>query len=133
MSLASLLAPTEIAVMIRRSLETVGRAADTELTAFTDGAPGLRSILSEAGYKKPPIADWFHIAMRLQHAKQAASGLSTDTPGRMQAKAAIVPEGAVVDRTPNLQQQVGTPWRPSHLLCLVHPSIDQEVGRALGH
>src|ERR1700740_3022084 len=30
--------------------------------------------------------------MRLQHAKQAASGLSTDTPGRMQAKAVIVPE-----------------------------------------
>jgi hypothetical protein len=28
----------------------------------------------------------------LQHAKQAASGLSTDTPGRMQAKAMIVPE-----------------------------------------
>jgi len=85
-------ADTEIAVMIRRSLETVSRAADTELTAFTDGAPGLRSILSEAGCKKPPIADWFHIAMRLQHAKQAASGLSTDTPGRMQAKALIVPE-----------------------------------------
>jgi hypothetical protein len=83
---------TEIAVMIRRSLETVGRAADTELTAFTDGARGLRSILSEAGCKKPPIADWFHIATRLQHAKQAASGLSTDTPGRMQAKAVIVPE-----------------------------------------
>lgn len=67
---------TEIAVMIRRSLETVGRAADTELTTFTDGAPGLRSILSEAGCKKPPIADWFHIAMRLQHAAQAANGLS---------------------------------------------------------
>ena len=85
-------AETEIAVMIRRSLETVGRTADTELTAFTDGAPGLRSILAEAGCKKPPIADWFHIAMRLQHAKQAASGLSTDTPDRMQAKAVIVPE-----------------------------------------
>jgi hypothetical protein len=85
-------ADTEIAVMIRRSLETVGRAADTEVTAFTDGAPGLRSVLSDAGCKKPPIADWFHIAMRLQHAKQSASGLSTDTPGRMQAKAVIVPE-----------------------------------------
>jgi hypothetical protein len=42
-------AETEIAVMIRRSLETVGRTADTELAAFTDGAPGLRSILAEAG------------------------------------------------------------------------------------
>jgi hypothetical protein len=46
---------TEITVMIRRSLETVGRSADTELTAFTDGAPGLRSILAEAGCKKAPI------------------------------------------------------------------------------
>jgi len=83
-------ADTEIAVLIRRSLEAVGRAADTELTAFTDGCSGLQSILTEAGCQKPPIADWFHIAMRLQHAKQAASGLSTDTPGRMQAKTAIV-------------------------------------------
>jgi hypothetical protein len=83
---------TEIAVMIRRSLERVGRTANTEVTAFTDGTPGLGSLLSEAGCKKPPIADWFHIAMRLQHAKQAASGLSTDTPGRTQAKAVIVPE-----------------------------------------
>ena len=83
---------TKIAMLIRRSLETVGRTADTEVTAFTDGAAGLRSILAEAGCKKPPIADWFHIAMRLQHAKQAASGLSTDTPDRMQAKAVIAPE-----------------------------------------
>jgi hypothetical protein len=30
--------------------------------------------------------------MRLQHAKQAAIGLSTDEPGRMQAKTAIVAE-----------------------------------------
>ena len=85
-------AETDITVMIRRSLETVGLTADTEVTAFTDGALGLRSILAEAGCKKPPIADWFHIAMRLQHAKQAASGLSTDTPSRMQAKAVIIPE-----------------------------------------
>jgi hypothetical protein len=83
---------TDIAALIRRNLETVGRAAETELTAFTDGCPGLRSILVQASCEKPPIADWFHIAMRLQHAEQAASGLSTDTLGRMQAKAAIVAE-----------------------------------------
>jgi hypothetical protein len=85
-------ANTEIAVRIRRSLETVGRTADTELRAFTDGCSGLQSILAEAGCKKPPIVDWFHIAMRLQHAKQAASGLVTDTPGRMHAKAVFVAE-----------------------------------------
>jgi hypothetical protein len=50
-------AETEIAVMTRRSLKTVGRTADTELTAFTDGAPGLRSILAEAGCKKPARGD----------------------------------------------------------------------------
>ena len=83
---------TDIAVLIRRNLETVGRSADTELTAFTDGCPGLRSILADAGVTNLPILDWFHIAMRLQHAKQAAIGLSTDEPGRMQAKTAIVAE-----------------------------------------
>jgi hypothetical protein len=63
-------------------LETVGRTADTALTAFTDGCPGLQSILTEAGVTNAPIADWFHIAMRLQHVKQAASGLSIDNAAR---------------------------------------------------
>ena len=62
------------------------------MTAFTDGCSGLRSILADAGVTKPPILDWFHIAMRLQHATQAASGLSTDEPDRVQAKAVIVAE-----------------------------------------
>ena len=71
---------TNIAELIRRSLGAVGRTDDTELIAFTDGCPGLRSILAEAGCKTPPIADWFHIAMRLQHTKLAAANLSTDDP-----------------------------------------------------
>ena len=50
------------------------------MTSFTDGCPGLRCILTDAGVTKPPILDWFHIAMRMQHTAQAASGLSTDTP-----------------------------------------------------
>src|SRR6185312_7942829 len=83
---------TDIAVLIRRNLEMLGRTDDTKLTAFTDGCPGLRSILADAGVTNPPIADWFHIAMRLQHAKQAAIGLSTDEPGRRPAKAVIVAE-----------------------------------------
>ena len=84
--------------------------------------------------------------MRLQHAKQAASALSTDEPGRIQAKTAIVAE---VERLhwriwngkaknaqlslPDLQQQVGAASRPAHLLRLVHPPIDQEVGRSFRH
>jgi hypothetical protein len=85
-------ADTDIAVLIRRNLETLGRTNTTELTAFTDGCPGLRSILTNAGVTSLPILDWFHIAMRLQHAKQAAEVLSTDEPGRMQAKTVIVAE-----------------------------------------
>jgi hypothetical protein len=83
---------TDIAVQIRRSLEAVGRTAATKVTAFTDGCPGLRSILADAGVTTRPIVDWFHIAMRQQHAKLATSGLPTDEPGRPEAKATIVTE-----------------------------------------
>jgi hypothetical protein len=83
---------TDIAALIRRNLEWVGRTDGTELTASTDGCPGLRSILADAGVTTPPTADWFHVAMRLRHAKQAAIGLPTDEPGRVRAKSAIVAE-----------------------------------------
>jgi hypothetical protein len=55
-------AETDITVMIRRSLETVGLTADTEVTAFTDGALGFgrswprpvaRSHLSRIGFTSP--------------------------------------------------------------------------------
>src|SRR6266571_3018122 len=55
-------ADTDITALIRRNLQSVGRTADTEVTAFTDGCSGLRSILADAGVTKPPILDWFHIA-----------------------------------------------------------------------
>jgi len=82
----------DIAVLVRRTLETVGRTADTAIAAFTGGCPVLQSILTGASVTTPPIADWFHIAMRLQHAKQTASGLSTDNATRVQAKTVIVAE-----------------------------------------
>ncbi|HET6239620.1 MAG TPA: hypothetical protein VFE41_32390, partial [Acetobacteraceae bacterium] len=81
---------TDIVVQIRRSLEAVGRTAATNVTAFADGRPGLRSILADAGVTTRPIAEWFHIAMRLQHAKLAAGGLLTNEPGRTQAKVTVV-------------------------------------------
>ncbi|MFL5283151.1 MAG: hypothetical protein ACJ8AW_19710, partial [Rhodopila sp.] len=57
-------AETDITVLIQRTLETLGRTDTTEVTAFTDGCPGLRTVLTNAGVTKPPILDWFHIAMR---------------------------------------------------------------------
>jgi hypothetical protein len=83
---------TDITALIQRTLETVGRTDTTEVTAFTDGCPGLRTVLTNAGVTKPPILDWFHIAMRLQHTKLAAANLSTDNPDRVVAKARIVAE-----------------------------------------
>ena len=79
-------AETDLSALIRRNLRAVGRTDNTEVTAFTDGCPGLRSILVDAGITTPPILDWFHIAMRMQHATQTASGLPTEDPGRRQAK-----------------------------------------------
>jgi hypothetical protein len=67
-------------------------SAGPTLTAFTDGCSGLRTVLANAGVTKPPILDWFHIAMRLQHTKLTAANLSTDNPSRVTAKAAIVAE-----------------------------------------
>jgi hypothetical protein len=85
-------AETDITALIQRTLETAGRTDATKMTAFTDGCPGLRTVLVNAGVTKPPILDWFHIAMRLQHTKLAAANLSTDDPDRVTAKAVIVAE-----------------------------------------
>src|SRR3954465_5553708 len=85
-------AGTDIVALIRRTLDTMGRTSDTELTAFTDGCSSMRSILAEAGVTDPPILDWFHLSMRLQHAKPAARGLPADEPDRAQARGAIAAE-----------------------------------------
>jgi hypothetical protein len=81
---------TQIEALIRRSLAEVGQTKNAELTAFTDGCPGLRSILVDAGVTTPPFLDWFHIAMRLQHAERTAGSLPIDTPGQEHVKAVIV-------------------------------------------
>jgi hypothetical protein len=81
---------TDIAVLILRNLDAVGRTENTALTAVTDDCPGPRRILADAGVDDLPILDWFHIGMRLQHLKQIADALATDDPSRVAAKAVIV-------------------------------------------
>src|SRR4051794_7323766 len=83
---------TDIGALIRRALAAVGRTGDTALIAFTDGCPGLRRILADADVTAPPMLDWFHIAMRLQHLKQVAGVLSDEDPARGAAKAMIITE-----------------------------------------
>ena len=85
-------AGTDIAALVRRALDAVGRTGETALTAFTDGCSGLRSILAAAGITEPPIADWFHLSMRLQHAQQAVGSLPADAPDQVQAREAIAAE-----------------------------------------
>ena len=85
-------AGTDIVALIRRTLDALGRTGDTALTAFTDGCSGLRAILAAAGITGPRIADWFHLSMRLQHAKQVAEALPVGDPNQQQAKAEIVTE-----------------------------------------
>jgi hypothetical protein len=83
---------TSVEALIQRCLKEVGQTTDTELTAFTDGCSGLRSILVSAGVTEPPGLDWFHIAMRLQHAEKTASTLPADPPERENARAMILAE-----------------------------------------
>ena len=85
-------AGTDIVALIRGTLDTLGQTSATALTAFTDGCSGLRAILAAAGIAGPPIADWFHLAMRLQHAKQVAEALPADTADQQQAKAEVIAE-----------------------------------------
>jgi hypothetical protein len=56
-------ADTDITALIQQTLETAGRTGTTEVTAFTDGCPGLRAILTNVGVTTLPILDWFHIAI----------------------------------------------------------------------
>ena len=68
-----------------------------------DPEPGVdrrgRSALGDRELRdpgtEPPGLDWFHIAMRLQHAEKTASTLPADTPERENARAMILAE---VDR-----------------------------------
>src|SRR4051794_23471885 len=52
--------------------------------------------------------------------------------GGLETLAEAGAERAVVDRTADLEQTVGTAPGPAHLLRLVHPAVHQEVGCALG-
>ena len=53
----------------------LGMTADTEVTILSDGAGGPRSLGEAASTGTVfHVLDWFHLAMRVQHAAQCASG-----------------------------------------------------------
>jgi hypothetical protein len=57
---------TDISALLSHNLGVAGRADATVVTAFTDGCPGLRTVLVNAGILTPPILDSFRLAMRFQ-------------------------------------------------------------------
>ena len=71
---------TSIEALIQRGLKEVGQTTDTELTAFTDGCSGLRSILVDAGVTAAPFLDWFHCGCSTP--KRQPAPRSGSTPGR---------------------------------------------------
>ncbi|MGI9336652.1 MAG: hypothetical protein ACR2RL_26165, partial [Gammaproteobacteria bacterium] len=63
--------------LIRANLKRLGFVENTEVTVLTDGEDALRMFARQAtGKAITPILDFFHIAMRVQHLKQLAKGLS---------------------------------------------------------
>ena len=63
----------------RRALAVAGVGADTPATVLCDGDAGLwrlqRAVLPNA----TPVLDWWHAAVRFEHALQAARSLGADT------------------------------------------------------
>jgi hypothetical protein len=50
-------AGTDVKALINRNLDAVGRTGHTALTGFTDGCPGLRRVLADAGVTTAPFLD----------------------------------------------------------------------------
>ena len=129
---------TDISALLSQNLGVAGRADATVVTAFTDGCPGLRTILVNAGIPTPPILDWFHLAMRFQHATQAASGLSADNARRVQAKAVIVDEverlrGAFGMARPRTPRAASTGSAKSCMSTSENPAIRPKVRHRGGY
>jgi hypothetical protein len=66
---------------LRGVLHRLGATQATPVTVLSDGADGPRS-LGEVASPGPTrnVLDWFHLAMRIHHAAQAAKGWPADTP-----------------------------------------------------
>jgi hypothetical protein len=61
-------------------LAGLGMTEDTEVTILSDGADGPRSLGETASIGTVyHVLDWFHLAMRIQHATQCARGWPNNT------------------------------------------------------
>lgn len=72
-------------------LSGLGMTTDTEVTILSDGADGPRSLGEAASTGTVyHVLDWFHLAMRIQHAAQCAVGWPGNTVSDCQKRAKLI-------------------------------------------
>ncbi len=81
--------PTIASDAFKQALAVAGVHADTPATVLCDGDAGLWRLQHEALPKATIVLDWWHAAVRFEHALQAARGLGTDTAGTHLADEAV--------------------------------------------
>ena len=70
----------------RQALAVAGMTADTPATVLSDGDAGLWRLQRETLPNATVVLDWWHIAVRFEHALQTARGLGT-TDAKLAAEA----------------------------------------------
>jgi hypothetical protein len=83
-------ADTDITALIRRTLEAMGRNDNTEVTAFTDGCLGLRTILPNTPHPArrtgrrglPPITPILGTASKAGPLQRGAADVPREIPRR---------------------------------------------------
>jgi hypothetical protein len=73
----------------RAALAAAGVGADTPATVLCDGDAGLWRLQREVLPSATVVLDWWHAAVRFEHALQAARGLGRGTAGTSLADAAV--------------------------------------------
>ena len=77
------------------ALVTAGVRTGTPATVLSDGDAGLWKLQRQVMPEATLVLDWWHIAMRFEHALQAARGLGANTPaGHLRGYAVRDLEGA---------------------------------------
>jgi hypothetical protein len=69
--------PTIASDAFKQALAVAGVHADTPATVLCDGDAGLWRLQRDALPKATVVLDWWHLAVRFEHALQAARGLGT--------------------------------------------------------
>jgi hypothetical protein len=107
-------------------LTGLGMTADTEVTILSDGADGPRSLAEAASTGTVyHVLDWFHLAMRIQHAAQCAGGWPADAVSECRDRAVFT------DAVEHIRRRL---WhgQTGRALCLIQCTLAALKARAEG-